>query len=416
METNIGLFGDMSDVDNDPKLIVFIYPIPGYQGQAFDGFFRAEDLAPFQAGCEANPMAYCSNEAEMIHVNSLNAGSDYMVGVMAHEFEHLIHHAYDQNEESWINEGLAELAMSANGYEDAGHLHAYLTNHSEPLVSAEFAHYGAGMLWGTFLYERFGADYVQALVKAPQNGIEGLEAAWNVMGMDDTFASALAEWALWNAIDGYELLDLPAMNPDGAIPTLVDGYAAGEVSVPPTSYLWLAGPVIGAGAHQDLIIRFEAVTEASLRVVGKKSGELVDATAVQAGGWRIAANVDELIVALANPSGNVANVSVGFELAAIETPDDVTPDAALPEVVEDLSGETDTIPNNDTSDDTADTDSQGEGVSDYCKTHCCDYACEEGGDDDASGCTMGSSPTDSAPWLLLAALGLLIARRRSLRA
>lgn len=410
MAANIELFGAMSDVDGEPRLMVFIYEIPGYQGQAFDGFFRAEDLAPFQPGCESNPMAYCSNEAEMIHVNSSNAGSEYMIGVMAHEFQHLIHHNHDQNEESWISEAMSELAMSASGYEDAGHLNAYLTNHADPLVTAEFVHYGAVMLWGTFLYESFGADFIRALVKAPQNGIEGLSAAWQASGLDTNFTDAFADWALWNALDGYDLLDLPAVNADGAVPALVDGYASGAVSIPAYSYLWLNGPVVGGGAHDDLIVRFEDATDATLRVAGFNGDTLIEATPAQAGGWRIPASVGELVLALGNPKGSVANVTVGFELDTPEAPDTTTPEAEVVEVVEDLSGETETVPAGDTS---ADSDVPDDEVSDYCLTHCCDYSCEEDDSDDASGCTMTNKPAGAAPYLLLLALALLALRRRS---
>ena len=148
MAANLSLFGEPTDVDGDPRLIIFIYEIPSYQGNAFDGFFRAEDLAPFQPGCESSMGSYCSNEAEMIHVDSSNPGSDYMIGVMAHEFQHLIHHAYDPNEHAWINEALSELAMAYSGYEDSAHVNAYLGQHSDPVVTTEFVHYGAVMLWG----------------------------------------------------------------------------------------------------------------------------------------------------------------------------------------------------------------------------------------------------------------------------
>ena len=97
------LFGPSPDVDGDPRLIVFIYSIASYQGQAFDGFFRAEDEGAYNASCKTNAQLYCSNVAEMIHVNASSPGSAYMIGVMAHEYQHLIHWGRDPTEESWLS-------------------------------------------------------------------------------------------------------------------------------------------------------------------------------------------------------------------------------------------------------------------------------------------------------------------------
>ena len=69
----------------------------------------------------------------MVHVNSTNPGSAYMLGVMAHEFQHLIHYVADPDEDSWINEAMSELAMSVSGYEDTGNLHAYDSQTGQPL-------------------------------------------------------------------------------------------------------------------------------------------------------------------------------------------------------------------------------------------------------------------------------------------
>lgn len=407
MATNVALFGEMSDVDGDPRLLVFIYAIPGYQGQAFDGFFRPEDLAPYQPGCESNPMNYCSNETEMIHVNSLNAGSDYMIGVMAHEFQHLIHHAHDQNEESWINEAMSELAMSANGYEDAGHLYAYLANHTKPLVTAEFVHYGAVMLWGTFLYERFGDTFIRAVVNAPQNGVVGLEAAWQGTGFDTSFKEAFAQWALANVVDGYTLLDLPDVNPDGALPVFQDGYASSDVTVPPYTYHWLAGPIVGAGAQQDLIVSIENASDATLRVAGFSGEVLVEATATPAGGWRIGANVDEVIVALGNPNGSGASLKVGFELVGLET----TPEAQVSEVIDGETGGPDGWSPDLAVDAVLQEDGIKEGVASDAGSGCEEGSCyDEGGG--SSGCSLSDRPVTGPSALFLLMSVLVVIRRR----
>ena len=41
-------------------------------------------------------------------------------GVLAHEFQHMIHWAHDRNEESWVNEGMSMLAAHLNGFDVGG--------------------------------------------------------------------------------------------------------------------------------------------------------------------------------------------------------------------------------------------------------------------------------------------------------
>ncbi len=59
-----------------------------------------------------------SNRREMflINLNALQPGSERFDGLLAHEFQHMIHWNQDPNEDSWLNEGLSELAWYLNGY------------------------------------------------------------------------------------------------------------------------------------------------------------------------------------------------------------------------------------------------------------------------------------------------------------
>jgi hypothetical protein len=411
---NTDLFGASSDLDGDGKLIVFIYPIAGYQGNTFDGFFRAEDLAAFQAGCATNPMLYCSNEAEMVHVNSTNPGSPYMIGVMAHELQHLLHHVADPNEESWINEAMSELAMSASGYEDTGNLHAYLANPALPLETSEFVDYGAVMLWGTWLYERFGAQFVRALVAEPANGRAGLAAAWSTQGLTVTYEDTFADAALAAVLDGpgalgYALLDLPHMNPSGALPALVDGEANGSLTVPPSSYRWLQGL---APADRDLTVSIPSGSDVGLRVASYVAGASTLASRDDPATWTLpaAALAAPVVVLIANPTLAAATVEVTFRQAVAAepepepqpeiapdvvepTPDLATADSALPEVGADAIG-----PDAPAESDLGATDDLGATV--------------ETDDAGSGACAYAAAATPGALPLLLSALVLLLAHRR----
>lgn len=147
-------------------------------------------------------------------------------GTFAHEFEHLIHNDIDASEESWVDEGLADLAQYLCGYgHDAGHIAYYLVYH--PFVSLTFfagglENYGASYLFQLYLYEHFGGEpFIVDLVYNPLHGIEGLESTLLAHGYTITFEELFHNWAVANYIDdtsigegeyGYYTLDLPSLD------------------------------------------------------------------------------------------------------------------------------------------------------------------------------------------------------------
>ena len=52
----------------------------------------------------------------------------YTYGVLAHEFQHMIHWYRDRNESSWINEGFSELSTLLNGLDPGGFDYIYTSN------------------------------------------------------------------------------------------------------------------------------------------------------------------------------------------------------------------------------------------------------------------------------------------------
>jgi len=217
IENNETLFGPPPHfAEGDPDLSILVYGIAGYKNYEFDGFFRREDLDPFNEMCKTNPMLYCSNELGMVHVNSEDVASDYMLGVIAHEYQHLAHFGSDPFEASWMDESMAELAMAFNGYEDPYNLKAYTDNPALPLIIEPPVHYGACMMFGSYLYQRLHAEGIRQLVANTQQGLPALEAG---LPVDTTVDSLFGEWAAANILDdpslgdgryGYDLFDFPA--------------------------------------------------------------------------------------------------------------------------------------------------------------------------------------------------------------
>ncbi len=140
------------------------------------GYFSSADEYPTQV----HPY---SNAHEMFYLNAdnISLSDDFTYGVLAHEFQHMIHWYRDRNETTWMNEGFSELAAYLNGYSVGGFDQVYATdpdlqlndwpsNHDE-----QPAHYGASFLFLDYFLDRFGENATKALVGDQLNGLESVD-------------------------------------------------------------------------------------------------------------------------------------------------------------------------------------------------------------------------------------------------
>jgi hypothetical protein len=150
----------------------------------------------------------------MFYVNLENAmpGSDYFDGIIAHEFQHMIHWAIDRDEATWVNEGLSELAGLLNGFDvgDSAYLYALDSDtqlNSWPDPEDSGPNYGASYLFLTYLWERLGDEAIRALVSEPANGIAGFEATLAGLGSDVGFEAFFSDWVVANYLDGQSAVE-----------------------------------------------------------------------------------------------------------------------------------------------------------------------------------------------------------------
>lgn len=193
-QTNLGR---TVDVDRDGRFTILLSSRLGalQHGQArIDGFVRGSDF------CLDLPAPF-SNHCDMLYLNATLKPGPHLKTVLAHEFTHAVifcEHALNgptgnrsrQDEESWLNEGLAHLVES---------MHHYGWSNLDYRISAFLAcperyslvvpdYFGAG-IWrepGTrgaaFLFARSclrqtDAALPRRLVQSPLHGISNLEAA-----------------------------------------------------------------------------------------------------------------------------------------------------------------------------------------------------------------------------------------------
>ncbi len=211
-DLNTGHFGAPPDhLDQDGKVYIVYYDFD----VSSDGFFWSFDQA-----CDGTA-AYASNECDALYMNcSDNAPSgDYMVGVLAHEFEHLIHYEQDDNEVSWVDEGCAELAMWLFGHPDTISMFNNNPDNNLTIWSGNWADYIKTYLWMLYFYEQFGGQAaVFDLVIEPANSIAGFTNFFTNHGFSAPFSHYFTQWTIANYLDepgidvgqfGYAGDDLP---------------------------------------------------------------------------------------------------------------------------------------------------------------------------------------------------------------
>ena len=230
-EINSTYFGEPPDeMDDDPRVYIVWFDF----GISSDGFFFFFDQYP-----EGTFPGYHSNECESLYLNTDNGQSpsgDYMISVVAHEFEHMIHWKYDEDEDLWVDEGMAELAMYFYGRPDV--IAGFNTNPDDPLPTFEgdWADYIKTYLWSLYFFEQYGGYAgVYDLVHEPFNGLYGYDTVLAALGYSETTVDVFADWAVANFLDdtsigdgrfGYYGDDLPPFNVAGTY----DSYPVGNQS------------------------------------------------------------------------------------------------------------------------------------------------------------------------------------------
>lgn len=221
--TNREFFGSewSPGVDNDPHLSILH---ARNLGDSIAGYYSSADEF-------VSPVREDSNEMEMFYINieNVNVNSSFYNGVLAHEFQHMIHWYNDRNEETWMNEGFSELAMYLNGFDVGGSEWTFSMTPDTQLNSwpegpgAAGANYGAAYLFTSYFLDRFGHQATQALVAHPENGFTSVTAVLKELGTNLSHEDLFADWIVANLLDdpdledgryGYEDIDPPTVDID----------------------------------------------------------------------------------------------------------------------------------------------------------------------------------------------------------
>lgn len=167
-------------IDGDVHLYILYARDLGF---SVGGYFSAADSLPPQAHQYSN-----GHEMFYISADNVELWEDFTYSVLPHEFQHMIHWYLDRNEESWMNEGFAELAAHLSGFNVSGWDWAYANDPDIPLTywpTSGGSHYGQAFLFLAYFLDRFGADATKAVVANPGNGLSSIDQTMSDLGLVD---------------------------------------------------------------------------------------------------------------------------------------------------------------------------------------------------------------------------------------
>ena len=240
-------------IDNDPHLNIIHARLQGV-----GGYFSSSDEHPQ----EVYPY---SNQRESIYINIgvLPVGSRQYLDVLAHELQHAVHWNSDPNEETWVNEGLSELAVTVAGYE-SGSIRRFLRSPNVSLIHWPLdqrnivAYYGGASLFMRYVAEHYGpVEDIGRLVANPADGLAGIDSYLAGGGHGVAVEAVLRDWVAANILDespgiyGYQDLDVRAdvdrdIDSYGEFGGIIPQYAADYTKLVTFNQpLWLqfSGPV-----------------------------------------------------------------------------------------------------------------------------------------------------------------------------
>ncbi len=273
---NHALFGieETPGIDCDPRLHIL-----NTSGTNAGGYFSGIDQVTRQVRAD-------SNEKDMLYIDVENngglqaVGTGYYDGVIAHELQHLITYKQDGNEDTWIGEGMSELAIFLNGQDPDAVDWLAAQNPNIQLNSwpdggpAGHEYYGTAFSFMLYFWDRYGDAGVQALAAEPANGLAGIQNTLHKIDPGKQVNDLVADWLIARLLDdpsidngrfGYSKTDRARVAPRQAI----DHYPFAEQA----QVHQYAGDYTELHGSRDLTIDFTGSTKAQMIDAHPHSGQ-----------------------------------------------------------------------------------------------------------------------------------------------
>ena len=186
-------------VDSDQRITILHADLSGA-----GGYFSSTDEHPVA-------IVPRSNEREMLYLTSgalESPGAGYNA-LVAHELQHLVHWHADATEDSWVNEGLSEVAAGeVSGGGASGGVELFLQNPDTqltfwPSIGDSSINYAASNLFFRYLLDQYGGrDRAIDLLAEETDSTEGVDAYLQQFGK--TFEDVFTDWVVANYVNAPE--------------------------------------------------------------------------------------------------------------------------------------------------------------------------------------------------------------------
>ena len=182
-------------IDGDPRLYILNADL-----HFMGGYYSPADEHP-------QSVRPISNEIEAVYINAatIAPGTAEYARTLAHELQHAIHWRADPSEDTWVNEGLSELAMTIAGLTDYGLLFAGFGPTSLtvwPVSPGSGVNYVSASSFMHYLTEHYGGrDDLRPLLAQPADGIDGVNAYLKSAGYAARFQDVFRDWAVARLLD-----------------------------------------------------------------------------------------------------------------------------------------------------------------------------------------------------------------------
>ncbi|MBI3894051.1 MAG: hypothetical protein HY303_21235, partial [Candidatus Wallbacteria bacterium] len=309
--TNHAYFGSEANpgIDGDARItLLFMDIVDGWtpgKGYVAGYFFPLDTVS--------TSLFPASNEREMFYLD-INPGDpkrDDYLGVLAHEFQHMIHFNYDKKEPKWLNESLAQLAFFVNGYGHAPQIFSYIKNTDSTFEQwgNTLEDYGRGYLFIYYLYSKYAGSndterqsFTRDLVASPLLGSASIADVLKKHGVQKSFEQIKAEWYLANILNTSNPSD-PTMGYDDSlrfdvqsaklydVKSLPEGEVKDQVSPDAAKYVTVSSKVRYTPDHPTMVDKVKICSDAPGNIVWTVNGsEMPPARLIPAGSTTTAEN------------------------------------------------------------------------------------------------------------------------------
>lgn len=245
------------DVDQNGKVILLLMDIDdGYQtgGNYIAGYFDA--INQFSDADTNSQLQLRSNHSEMLYLDTYpaNPNSTAFYATLAHEYQHLLQFTNNYPngvvEETWVDEGLAEVMSDITGFGPQTARADYFRsailasdsliqfNNSDPLRD-----YSSAYMYFRYIYDIYGLGGISQIFRMPETGVAGVNRG--IQSVDSAITSHCGNTvglAQPYFACSYRLMWAGLVNTLGALPATVninfDGSAGTMNTTGSVNYNW----------------------------------------------------------------------------------------------------------------------------------------------------------------------------------